>query len=122
MAALWAGLDQGLIDTVCTDHAPWSLAAKLDPQLSIERLRPGVENLQLLLDGEATPSAIAAALEKVVATAQPHDTIVFSFAGHGVKGDDGHYYLTPAGYNSDDPKGTGLSWTQIASILGRAKE
>jgi len=81
----------------------------------------GAETLQLLLDGEATPSAIAAALEKVVATAQPHDTIVFSFAGHGVKGDDGHYYLTPAGYNSDDPKGTVLSWTQIASILGRAK-
>jgi len=24
-------------------HAPWSLAAKLDPELSIERLRPGVE-------------------------------------------------------------------------------
>jgi dihydropyrimidinase len=49
VAALWAGLSQGLIDTVCTDHAPWSLAAKLDPELSIERLRPGVENLQLLL-------------------------------------------------------------------------
>lgn len=49
VAALWAGLGQGLIDTVCTDHAPWSLAAKLDPELSVERLRPGVENLQLLL-------------------------------------------------------------------------
>jgi len=49
VAALWAGLREGLIDTVCTDHAPWSLAAKLDPSLSIERLRPGVENLQLLL-------------------------------------------------------------------------
>jgi caspase domain-containing protein len=81
----------------------------------------GAESLQLLLDAEATPSAIAAALETVVATAEPHDTIVFSFAGHGVKGDDDHYYLTPAGYNSDDSKGTGLSWTQIATILGRAK-
>ena len=49
MAALWAGLAQGLVDTVCTDHAPWSLQAKLDPELSIERLRPGVENLQLML-------------------------------------------------------------------------
>ena len=47
--ALWAGLSQGLIDTVCTDHAPWSLEAKLDPSLTVERLRPGVENLQLLL-------------------------------------------------------------------------
>jgi dihydropyrimidinase len=49
VAALWAGLVGGLIDTVCTDHAPWSLEAKLDPGLTIERLRPGVENLQLLL-------------------------------------------------------------------------
>jgi dihydropyrimidinase len=48
-AALWAGLAQGSITTVCTDHAPWSLAAKLDPTLSISRLRPGVENLQTML-------------------------------------------------------------------------
>lgn len=47
--ALWAGLRAGLIDTVCTDHAPWSLQAKLDPTHDIEHLRPGVENLQLLL-------------------------------------------------------------------------
>jgi uncharacterized caspase-like protein len=67
------------------------------------------------------PAAIAAALEETVATAEPQDTIVFSFAGHGVKADDGHYYLTPSGYSSDDPKGTGLSWTQIAGILGRAR-
>jgi dihydropyrimidinase len=47
--ALWVGLRAGLIDTVCTDHAPWSLAAKLDPAHDIEHLRPGVENLQMLL-------------------------------------------------------------------------
>jgi dihydropyrimidinase len=47
--ALWAGLSAGLIHTVCTDHAPWSLEAKLDPALSISNLRPGVENLQTLI-------------------------------------------------------------------------
>ncbi|MBV8719627.1 MAG: amidohydrolase family protein [Chloroflexi bacterium] len=47
--ALWTGLRSGIIDTVCTDHAPWSLQAKLDPAHDIEHLRPGVENLQLLL-------------------------------------------------------------------------
>jgi dihydropyrimidinase len=47
--ALWAGLRQGVIHTVCTDHAPWSLAAKLDPALSIANLRPGVENLQTMI-------------------------------------------------------------------------
>jgi dihydropyrimidinase len=49
VAALWEGLRQGVIHAVCTDHAPWSLAAKLDPALSIAHLRPGVENLQTMI-------------------------------------------------------------------------
>jgi dihydropyrimidinase len=47
--ALWAGIRDGVVQTVCTDHAPWSLEAKLDPDHSITRLRPGVENLQTLV-------------------------------------------------------------------------
>jgi len=47
--ALWSGLASGAVDTLCTDHAPWSLAAKLAADHTIEHLRPGVENLQLLL-------------------------------------------------------------------------
>lgn len=94
------------------------LAAAL--QASVGRYY-GTQSLLLLLDSQALPAAIATQLEQIVAAAEPRDTIVFSFAGHGVKATDGHYYLTPSGYNSDDPKGTGLSWTQVASILGRAR-
>ena len=47
--ALWAGIQQGVLHTVCTDHAPWSLAAKLDPDLTVANLRPGVENLQTMV-------------------------------------------------------------------------
>ncbi|MDX1413924.1 MAG: amidohydrolase family protein [Candidatus Promineifilaceae bacterium] len=47
--ALWSGIAQGTIHTVCTDHAPWSLAAKLDPSHHIGNLRPGVANLQTML-------------------------------------------------------------------------
>jgi dihydropyrimidinase len=47
--ALWAGIQQGTIHTVCTDHAPWSLAAKLDPAHTITNLRPGVANLQTMI-------------------------------------------------------------------------
>jgi dihydropyrimidinase len=47
--ALWVGLASGAVETLCTDHAPWSLAAKLATDHTIEHLRPGVENLQLLL-------------------------------------------------------------------------
>jgi dihydropyrimidinase len=46
--ALWAGLRSGTVHTVCSDHAPYSLAAKLDPEHTIDRLRAGVENLQTL--------------------------------------------------------------------------
>jgi len=46
--ALWNGLRAGSIHTVCSDHAPWSLAAKLDPALTVADPRPGVENLQTL--------------------------------------------------------------------------
>jgi dihydropyrimidinase len=47
--ALWEGLRTGGIHTVCTDHAPWSLAAKLDPSHTLLNLRPGVANLQTML-------------------------------------------------------------------------
>lgn len=47
--ALWAGIRQGVVHTVCTDHAPWSLAAKLDPAHTITNLRPGVADLDTML-------------------------------------------------------------------------
>jgi dihydropyrimidinase len=47
--SLWAGIRQGVVHTVCTDHFPWSLAAKLDPGLTIADLRPGVADLDTML-------------------------------------------------------------------------
>lgn len=47
--AMWAGLLDGSIDFLATDHAPWRREQKLDPALTITRLRPGVSNLQHML-------------------------------------------------------------------------
>jgi dihydropyrimidinase len=47
--ALWAGIQQGVVHTVCTDHAPWLLADKLDSAHDITNLRPGVADLQTML-------------------------------------------------------------------------
>ncbi len=47
--ALWEGLASGSVDTVATDHAPWTRAEKLDPTLTIESPRPGTNNLQVML-------------------------------------------------------------------------
>lgn len=47
--AMWAGVLDGSIDFIATDHAPWTRAQKLDPELSVSRVRPGVSNLQHML-------------------------------------------------------------------------
>lgn len=47
--AMWSGLLDGSIDFLATDHAPWTREQKLDPALTIARVRPGVSNLQHML-------------------------------------------------------------------------
>jgi len=47
--AMWAGLKFGHIDTLATDHAPWMLADKLDPNQSLAELRQGVADLETCL-------------------------------------------------------------------------
>jgi len=47
--ALWSGIQNGTVHTVCTDHAPYYLAEKLDPALTVATARPGVENLQTMI-------------------------------------------------------------------------
>jgi dihydropyrimidinase len=49
VAALWEGLARGTIHTVSTDHAPWTREQKLDASLNVANLRPGVNNLQVML-------------------------------------------------------------------------
>jgi len=49
VAALWDGLAEGSIDVLATDHAPWTRGQKLDPTLDLDNLRPGVNNLQVML-------------------------------------------------------------------------
>ena len=47
--ALWRGLAAGDIDTLCSDHAPWTLDAKLDPALDVMTARQGVADLETLM-------------------------------------------------------------------------
>ena len=47
--AMWSGLLDDSIDFLATDHAPWTREQKMDPALTIARVRPGVSNLQHML-------------------------------------------------------------------------
>lgn len=49
IAAMWRGLADGSIDTLATDHAPWTREQKMDPTLNIARVRPGASDLQFML-------------------------------------------------------------------------
>ncbi len=44
-----AGLTAGTIDTLCSDHAPWTLTDKLDPDLNVVTARQGVADLETLM-------------------------------------------------------------------------
>ena len=47
--AMWAGIRFGDVDTVCTDHAPWMLADKLDPAVEAADMRQGCADLETML-------------------------------------------------------------------------
>jgi len=47
--ALWRGLNDGSIDTIASDHAPWTRELKMDPKLDVARCRSGVAELDTML-------------------------------------------------------------------------
>ena len=49
VSALWEGLVDGTVDTWATDHAPWSLEAKLESGLNLQSARQGVADLETSL-------------------------------------------------------------------------
>jgi len=71
--ALWAGLNDGSVSTVCTDHAPWTLEEKLDPTLTASNLRHGMAELETIMpvlwsEGVATGKISVATFVEVTST------------------------------------------------------
>ena len=74
VAAVWAALSEGTLDTVGTDHIPHLRAAKLAPGLTFDRIPPGVSNLETLLpmlysEGVRKSRLTLARMVEVLATA-----------------------------------------------------
>jgi dihydropyrimidinase len=49
VTALWAGLADGSVHTVGSDHAPWSLCDKIDDSLDVTTARQGVADLETIM-------------------------------------------------------------------------
>ena len=79
------------------------------------------QTIDLLSDESATTQSILSAVQAAVAHATPQDTVLFFFAGHGVQGRDGRYYLAPSNLRLNDVAHTGLPWAELASVLGKSQ-
>jgi hypothetical protein len=75
----------------------------------------------VLADAQATRSAVADALSRIVEQSSADADIMLVFAGHGVKGSDGRYYLALTGTAADNLDSAALSWDEVSEILARAK-
>lgn len=73
----------------------------------------------MLLDEQATAAAIERALTSAIDAAPADATLVFYFAGHGVKDQDGHIIFASADTKLDALDKTGLHLTKVARLLER---
>ena len=75
----------------------------------------------VLTNETASPADILAAAEKLVSDTKLGEQAVFFFAGHGVKGEDGRYYMATTQTDPNNISGTALSWDKLASVLAKSK-
>ena len=75
----------------------------------------------LLLDDNASANAVEAALEDIVKRAPSDATLVFYFAGHGVKDQSGRIIFTTADTRLDQLDKTGLHLSRLQRILDKFK-
>lgn len=78
-------------------------------------------DVTMLTNREATSAAILARLDAMVAAADEHDTILLSFAGHGLLGRKGDLHLALSETVASDIEGTSLDFNAIVARLGNAR-
>jgi len=83
----------------------------------LKRLGVPAEHTKLLLDEQATTKAILAATRSKAGQAPKGSTLLFYFAGHGLKAKDGKAYFASYDISSSDPIGTGLSLDKLSALI-----
>lgn len=73
--------------------------------------------LSLLLDTQATTSAILAALNNAVSSTPKNGTLIFYYAGHGLKGKAGEGVFASYDIQSANAEATGLTMSQLVQSL-----
>jgi len=71
----------------------------------------------ILTDRGATPDAVLAGVEDLIGRIEPGGHGILFLAGHGLRGDDGEFYLGTSETDLDDLPGTALAWSRLASAV-----
>lgn len=77
-------------------------------------------NVQVLRNAQASRDAIIAGLRHLAATAQPTDTVVVYFSGHGAQrlsGPDVGTYICPQQFDGQRPRETGIEADELSDLL-----
>jgi hypothetical protein len=77
--------------------------------------------IRSLVDGDATPDAILQTARQIVDAAADGETVVLSFAGHGLTGADGRFYMATGATDPADIEATALAWDDLADVLRQAR-
>ncbi len=80
-----------------------------------------VASNRILNEKQATREGVLSALRQIIARAAPGESVMLLFAGHGVRGDDGNYYLATSDTRIDNIAGTALPWKSVAEILAKSR-
>lgn len=73
------------------------------------------------VDRDATPQTVMNDIQTAIAAAGPDDTVLFFFAGHGGRTDDGRYFMAVAQTDPDNLAQTAIDWQRAADLLGSTK-
>jgi peptidoglycan hydrolase-like protein with peptidoglycan-binding domain len=68
-----------------------------------------------------TRATLLDAIQTLVDGARPGETIVFSYAGHGLTAPSGGFYMSTSLTDVSDIAGTSVAWSEVAAILAKAK-
>lgn len=103
--------------------SPFSKEKRKDQELFDKLAALGVPAAQrtLLLDEAASASAIEAALTQAVARAPAGSTLLFYYAGHGLKDDEGHIVFASSEIRVGQLDRTGLHLARLPKLLSGFK-
>ena len=80
-----------------------------------------VGKVEPLVNNLVTKSSVLAAVNEVTRSAEPGETLVLSFSGHGVRDDKGRFYLAMYDSVLTDLERTAISWSDLAESFRKYK-